>query len=100
MSSVKYIYNRFQLVVTYILPLDLGRTTEDLIPPADAGPNLVVLRLRVAEGVELRQGSHERSTKPHSVAGTNSNINAMGRGRWMEDVPLSLVRDNLDVNTR
>lgn len=31
----------------------LGRTTEDLVPSANARSNLIVLRLSVAEGVEL-----------------------------------------------
>ena len=55
--------------MTYIGPLNLGCAAENLVPPADAGANLVVLGFGVAERVELGQRGHQRSTKPYGVAG-------------------------------
>ena len=42
------------LTLFFRLSLSLSSTAENLVPPADAWPDLVVLRLGVAEGVELR----------------------------------------------
>ena len=37
--------------------IDLSRTSENLVTPADTGSDLVILRLRVTEAVEFRLGS-------------------------------------------
>ena len=42
------------LTLFFRLSLSLSSTAENLVPPADAWPDLIVLRLGVAEGVKLR----------------------------------------------
>jgi hypothetical protein len=67
---------------TYDFPRPpLCRATEDLVPPADARSDLIVLRLGVARGVEVRKRGEERATVPHGVA-------------------LTLVGDDFDVDAR
>jgi hypothetical protein len=84
----------------YSISDDLGRTSENLVTSADAGTDLVVLRLRVTETVKLGLG--DKSVKVMRSPGTMETRTYQGRHEGPSEpdgISLAFVADHVDLDT-